>query len=157
VTYLTDPTTLEDTRARDVAPSPRQRILANYAESIAHHARIMSAMRIFRLPHLDVILEIQLTYIEQGFYNNATDCVGYLADPANMEGLRLPNCTAVCILSLAKYARCFTHGEWKAALEFIPAVFHHFCSQNPETLRDLLQQVCCCTFVLRPLIDSLLT
>jgi hypothetical protein len=106
-------------------------------------------MRIFRLPHLDVILEIQLTFIEQGLYKNAADCIGYLADPANMESIR--DCTAVCIVALAKYARCFTHGEWKAALEFIPAIFYHFRNQTPETLCELLHQVCCCTFVFCPL------
>lgn len=109
-------------------------------------------MRALRLPHLELILEAQLNFLEQGYLEKAMACLQYTSDDINLRGRTfrdglLGDSTSACIVAVSSYAGCFVRGNWNSALRMISGLFNHFCKSSggnnrKNDLSELLNRVC---------------
>jgi hypothetical protein len=102
-----------------------------------------------RRPHVDLILELQLNFLEQGYFDRAMDCIKLALHATDLNGRSAvevvsSNLTLSLIFVISAYAGCFVRGEWEKAIATTGA-FYRFCEPDGDarqgSLLDFLCQV----------------
>jgi hypothetical protein len=92
------------------------------------------------MPNAEVIFELQLTFLEQGYYLKAMECSQF-----NLVVFRGPDDIPTIIFLLAlltsKFAGCFVRCDWEAALDDGGTIFSQICGSDDEILRDSLDHI----------------
>ncbi|KAH8901128.1 hypothetical protein GQ53DRAFT_814608 [Thozetella sp. PMI_491] len=131
VQYLIAPTGSRPTVASDLLECRRQRILGNFDVAVQQLMRLNAEYLDQNLSNTEVILELQLTLLEQGYYRKVMDCSSLvnlvvIRDPGDLQTMSF-----LLIVITAAYARCFVQGDWEHALDSARVTFQQICYIDP--------------------------
>ena len=135
VQYLRDLTGLQSSRYGPLRHHHQRRVLGDYEHAIDGLIQLATLMRMLGIPHLDIILEAQLNFLEQGYFEKAAACIRYASDPINLQGRTfdddlMRNSTTACIVTVSAYAGCFVRGNWDYNLLIVSQLFYRFCQPS---------------------------
>ena len=81
-------------------------------------------------PNTEVVLELQLAFLDQGYYRKATDCISQVGLVIFRGPEDLPTMMFMLMVLTSKFAGCCALCEWEQALDSAAAIFSMVCDIN---------------------------